>query len=56
MAGRKKFSKRLKEAKCDVSIGGSLSDFVCFAVICAESVGRDRYSDSRRSGKSNFIR
>jgi hypothetical protein len=41
------FQRLLKGAYCDVSIVGSFSDFVCFAVVCADSVGRDnvKYSD-----------
>jgi len=51
-----KFLELLKEAKYDVSIVGSVNDFVCFAVVYADSVGRVRFSDWLRSGKSNYVR
>jgi len=56
MEQRKGFVKFLEEAKRDVSIVGSLSDFVYFAVVSADSVGRDRYSDWLRCVKSNSVR
>ena len=53
---RKKFLERLEEAKYDVSIVGSLGDFVCFVFVYADSVGMGRYSYWLRSGKSNCVR
>ena len=52
----KKFLELLEEAKYDVSIVCSLGDFVCFALVYADSVGMGRYSDWLRSGKSNCVR
>jgi hypothetical protein len=45
--GEKAFQERLEVAKCDVSIVGSFSDILCFAVVCV-----DRYSDWLRIGRS----
>jgi hypothetical protein len=51
---QEEFLYLLAEANLDVSIVSSLSDFVCFAVVCADTMGRGSYSDWLRSGKSNF--
>ena len=50
---RQIFVQFLEKAKADVSIVSSVSDFVCFAVACAGSVGR--YSDRLRSGKLKSV-
>ena len=37
--GEEAFQHLLEEAYCDVSIVDSFGDFVCFAWVCADSVG-----------------